>query len=196
MPDRQPVVDAKQRMTYRVNDVFVDQVSLKVIDTRPQLLDHAELLFVDPKHQAMDLAAVVGEVGRYLAGEERAWEMGDLQGAGDSVVIGNRDKVHSTPLGLLVQVQRFDKTLRGADPPEKPFCRSVRMLAVNMEIRSSVVTILRHSHRSFLWTVRIEPRAIGESNEGALPGRILRSSQLRPHIETILAQNQGVMSLM
>ena len=132
--DRQPPVDAKEHVGHGTDDVFAHQVFLEAINVRPQFLDHAELLFVDARDEHVDLGAVFGEVGRDFVGDERARQMGDLQRALDTVVVGDGDEVHARLPGVAVDVERFDERFRRADAAEKPFAGPVRVFAMDVKI--------------------------------------------------------------
>ena len=70
--NRQPTVDAVERVRHRTDHVLLDNILVQLVNIRPQFLDHAKLLFADARGQNVDLAAVFREIRCHLAGEEHA----------------------------------------------------------------------------------------------------------------------------
>ncbi len=58
----------------------------------------------DPVAQHVHGLRLILEPRRQLLGHERVRAVGQRQGAGDRVVIGDRDEVHAPPLGELVHL--------------------------------------------------------------------------------------------
>ena len=107
--DGEPAVDPVERMRHRRDHVFFGKVPVQGVDVGARLLDHPELRLVDAENEHVDLAAVLGEVGGDLAGQERVFEMGDFQRAAEAVVVGNGDEIQAALLRPLVNFQRLGK---------------------------------------------------------------------------------------
>jgi hypothetical protein len=68
---------------------------------------------------------LAAEADGELLGHEHAGAVGDLEDAGDRVVVGDRDEVHTAPLGELVDLLGG----RGAlGQPERPLDAEARLL--------------------------------------------------------------------
>ncbi len=89
-------------------------------------------------HRRPRLAA---EVGGELLGDEHVGALGDLQHAGDRVVIGDRHEVHPAPLGQLVDLLRRGRALGQPHRPLHPQARDLRGrgVAVHVHPRHALV---------------------------------------------------------
>ena len=96
------------------------------------------LRLVDAERQAVDLAAVLGEGGGHLFGEEGARQVGDLQGAGDLVVVADGDETHAAAAAEPVEVARLGEALRRAELAEDPFAGAVGVAAVDVQVGAGV----------------------------------------------------------
>src|SRR5262245_60889801 len=121
MIDGEPVIDTVKRMRAGVSDALVPKVGAQIVDILTQPLDLLELGFRDAPGQHMDLAAILREVGRDFVADEHALEMSYFQGGTDSVVIGDRNELHSTPPVAFVNSFGFGVALRRSNPPQDPF---------------------------------------------------------------------------
>jgi hypothetical protein len=136
----QPVVHREQRVSHRVQDVVCLEVIAQFIDALAYLLKLLELRFRDAEHQAVDLAAVLREVRGQFRGQKGVGQVRDGEGALDRVVVGDGHVLHAPFPGPCVDDLRFHKTLGGTDAPQDPLARTIRELAVNMQISSCLHT--------------------------------------------------------
>lgn len=128
------VVDGIQRMGRDGQDLRLAQVACQVEDVLAQPLDFAVLGLVDVQSQHMDLAAAVWKVGGDLFADEDIAQMGDLEGALDAVMIGNRDMAHAPALGDLIELQRFGEAFGAADLFQDPLAGPLGVLGMDMDI--------------------------------------------------------------
>ncbi len=153
--NRQLIVDAKQRVGHRVDDVLAEHVVAKVVNVLADFLDRAELFLADPADQAVDFAAILGKVGRDLGRQEGAGQMGDLQRAVDAVVVRNRDELHPPLPRPAVDFQRLDEAFGRTDPPQNPLAGPIGMLAVDVQIDAGR-PLARAIRRVFATRIRLE----------------------------------------
>ncbi len=126
----QHVVDPVERVGDRMHDVLRRQVVAQLVDVAAQGLDVAVLRLGDADRQAVDLAAVLGELDGDLLGEEGARQVGDLERAGDGVVIAQGHEVHAPLAAETVDLARLGEALGRAELAQDPLeallwtCRS------------------------------------------------------------------------
>ncbi len=152
------VVDAVEGVRHRVKDVVGQEVVAQLVDVAAQRLDVGVLRFADADRQAMDLAAVLRERDGHLFGEEGARQVGDLERAGDGVVVAQRDEVHAALAAQAVDFARLGEALGRPELAQDPLGRAVGSLAVNVQIgfcrhrRSSLIPrIPRRGRRRGAW---------------------------------------------
>ena len=64
------------------------------------------VLWRDPVAEHVHGLGLAAEMRRQLLGDEHVRTAGDLQHAGDRVVVGDRHEVHPSPLGQLIDLLR------------------------------------------------------------------------------------------
>ena len=68
----------------------------------------------DPVTEDVHRLRLAGEPGGQLLGDEDVGAVGDLEAAGDRVVVGDRHEVHAAPLREVVDLLRRRRALRAA----------------------------------------------------------------------------------
>jgi hypothetical protein len=92
------------------------------------------LLFVDPQHEEMDLAAILREIGSDLVRDEHPGEVCDLESTVDAVVVGDRHEVHPGGFRPPVDLERLHERLRRSDAAQQPLARAIGVLAVDVDV--------------------------------------------------------------
>jgi len=87
------------------------------------MLDVGMVPLGDVKHQHMNLAPILGEIGGHLFAEKGVGKMDDLHGAGNAVVVGDRDQGHAPGFGRPVDIGGFGEALRAPDLLKNPLGR-------------------------------------------------------------------------
>ncbi len=105
------VVGMSERARYpQLVEVFRTQFDVGAVSLKPFVN-----LPVDSEAEHVNRLRLITEVGRQLLRDEHVGPVGDLEHAGDRVVIGDRHEVHATTLGQLVDLLGRGGTLRQAD---------------------------------------------------------------------------------
>jgi hypothetical protein len=115
-----------------VRDLCVLKVSLQIEDIFADAFDVAMLLFGNPPHQNMQLAAIVREVSSHLFADERARQMCNFEATIDRIVVCNGDVIHPTFTQLFIQLLWVGVAVGEIESAEKPFFRARAMARVDM----------------------------------------------------------------
>jgi hypothetical protein len=97
-------VDPRSDVIEAGEDPVVAQVWQEHRHVVPASLDLQELLFGDVEDVEMDAHAIVREGGRHLAADDDIRLVGEGQGTGDAVVVGDRHQVHAPGLGQSIDL--------------------------------------------------------------------------------------------
>ena len=164
MLDGQPVVYRIQRMGDDVENRFLMKIGGQFVDVVTDFLDFPVLGLGDIQGQNMQLAAVFREIAGDLLADKSTRQVGDFEGAVDTVVIADGHMRHPPSSGDVVDLQRFGKTLGAADFFEDPLRRSFGVLGMDMKI---------DLHRiSFLWGVPFSGTGQTSHRQPYVHGRI------------------------
>src|ERR1041384_8833435 len=112
----QLAVDAVKRMRDRMRDRLSLQILLQIENVVAQLNDLGVLRFRDSPNENVNLARVLGEVGRDFFADESARQIGDLHISIDRVVVGKGDEIHPAFAKQSVQFARVAVTVGKIEP--------------------------------------------------------------------------------
>ena len=132
--EREPVIDAVERMRDGVREVFRGEIFLQLEDVLAPRLQFPVLPRIDAPHEHVDFATGVGKARAHLLAEERARAAGDLEAAVDRVVVGDRDEVHAPRVQRVVERGRRGVAVGQTHAAEEPLGRAIAVAGVDVEI--------------------------------------------------------------
>ena len=124
MGDGETIIDAVKGMRKDVEDTGLDEIVHQFVNVLADLLDVPVLGFVDIQRQDVNLAAVLGEIGRDFFADESVRQMGDFQRAFDAVVVRDGDKRHAPCFSDLINLVRFGETFGATQFLKNPLGRA------------------------------------------------------------------------
>src|SRR2546423_5904811 len=136
----QLAVDAVKRMRHRMRDRLSLEITLQIENVVAQLNDLAMLCLRDSPDEDMNLAWVLGKVGRYFFADEGSGQVGDLKISLDRVVVGNGDEIHPAFAEQAMRFARVAVAVGKIEPAEEPFFRA------GAETRMNVKVAAAHNH--------------------------------------------------
>ena len=82
----------------------------------------------------VDLASLVGEMGRHLLAEEHAGSIGDGEASFDRIVVRQRDEIHARRAQGVVGQRGIRDAFRKARPAENPFGRAITGARMDVKV--------------------------------------------------------------
>ena len=133
---RQPPGHVEERVGDVVGDVRLTQAGDEVVHAWAGLGGLGERGLVDAERHHVDARPFLREPGVELRAQEGPRQVGDGQGPGQRVVVGDGDEVHSPGALRPVQVEGFGEGLRLAQEAEPGAARRVGVPGVDVEVGS------------------------------------------------------------
>ena len=90
----------------------------------------------DPVDEDVNRLGLAGEAGGQLLGDEAVGTIGELEATVDRVVVGDRDEVHTPPLGKLVDLLGRRRALRQPERTLDAQLREMRRGRVAMHVNA------------------------------------------------------------
>ena len=115
---------------------LLEEVFLQVENVLPHGLDFTVLGFGLTPHEEVDLALVVRETGRDFLAEDHAGPMGDLETAGDGVVIRESDVVHARGTKAFIDLLGIGVAGGKIQTTQNPVSRTGAVAGVDVKIGS------------------------------------------------------------
>ena len=130
-------LDGVEGMRQRAGDLVLVQVVGDDLDVVGVRLQPVVIVRRDPEAEDVDGLRLAAEPGGQLLGHEDVGPVGDLQHAGDRVVVGDRHEVHSAALGEGVDLLGRRGALGQAERALDAELRHLRRRRVAVQVRAA-----------------------------------------------------------
>ena len=121
-------------VSHRMRDALLEKVFLQVVNTLPHPLDLAVLRLVDPPHQNVHAAFILGKNRRDLLAHDHIRQVRDFEAAIDGVLVRERDEPHPRRPQHGVKLPRLRRARREIQPPQNPIRRPHAEPRVDVEV--------------------------------------------------------------
>jgi hypothetical protein len=125
---------AEKRMGDGMNDVLPVEISRQLVDVAAQFLEFLVMRFIDPIGKNVDFALILREKGGDFLADESIGQVGDLESAGDLVVIGDCDEVHASLFGAIINLLRRRVAFSAIQDAQKPVVSEVGVVRMHVQI--------------------------------------------------------------
>jgi hypothetical protein len=132
--ERRP--DGVEGMRQRARDRVLVQVGGDDLDVAGVRLQPVVVVLCDAQAEDVHELRLATEASGELLRDERVRAVGDLQCAGDRVVVGHRHEVHAAPLGQRIDILRRSRALGQPERALHPEARDLRGGGVDVQVGS------------------------------------------------------------